>query len=234
MIESDGSSWHPAKDVARALKDCVRRLYTQAYHSWSETPKSIYQVMFNGFKTMCTWESSYHLVITTTFDRRASAKLSRWIKKVRDSGERSVGPCFGGATGNFGELSLVHRIHSAHRRTSTQIAELPWQGYGCEDNGDYGGYDNSHDQEPNGNESYYFGGEYEENGKHSSYGKDEKEASCGSSYDDEGACVMRYGSHQGHLLEAKLKTFKGCKVPLGASPNDLGDGPRSPKVPECG
>ncbi|KAG5629517.1 hypothetical protein H5410_001234 [Solanum commersonii] len=28
MIESDGSSWHPAKDVARALKDCVRRLYT--------------------------------------------------------------------------------------------------------------------------------------------------------------------------------------------------------------
>ncbi|KAG5595272.1 hypothetical protein H5410_036504 [Solanum commersonii] len=33
MIEPDGSSWHPAKDVARALKHCVRRLYTQAYHS---------------------------------------------------------------------------------------------------------------------------------------------------------------------------------------------------------
>ncbi|WMV33433.1 hypothetical protein MTR67_026818 [Solanum verrucosum] len=29
MIEPDGSSWHPAKDAARALKDCVRRLYTQ-------------------------------------------------------------------------------------------------------------------------------------------------------------------------------------------------------------
>ncbi|KAG5581048.1 hypothetical protein H5410_051675 [Solanum commersonii] len=28
MIEPDGSSWHPTKDVARALKDCVRRLYT--------------------------------------------------------------------------------------------------------------------------------------------------------------------------------------------------------------
>uniref|UniRef100_M1E0T4 Uncharacterized protein n=1 Tax=Solanum tuberosum TaxID=4113 RepID=M1E0T4_SOLTU len=28
MIEPDGSSWHPAKDAARALKDCVRRLYT--------------------------------------------------------------------------------------------------------------------------------------------------------------------------------------------------------------
>ncbi|KAG5608391.1 hypothetical protein H5410_019672, partial [Solanum commersonii] len=29
MIEPDGSSWHPPKDVARALKDCVRRFYTQ-------------------------------------------------------------------------------------------------------------------------------------------------------------------------------------------------------------
>ncbi|KAG5575525.1 hypothetical protein H5410_055659 [Solanum commersonii] len=28
MIEPDGSLWHPTKDVARALKDCVRRLYT--------------------------------------------------------------------------------------------------------------------------------------------------------------------------------------------------------------
>ncbi|WMV60316.1 hypothetical protein MTR67_053701 [Solanum verrucosum] len=41
MIEPDGSSWHPAKDAARALKECVRRLYTQAYHSWSEIPNSI-------------------------------------------------------------------------------------------------------------------------------------------------------------------------------------------------
>ncbi|WMV41800.1 hypothetical protein MTR67_035185 [Solanum verrucosum] len=41
MIEPDGSSWHLAKDAARAYKDCVRRLYTQAYHSWSEISNSI-------------------------------------------------------------------------------------------------------------------------------------------------------------------------------------------------
>ncbi|WMV50420.1 hypothetical protein MTR67_043805 [Solanum verrucosum] len=45
--------WPPARD----LKDCVRRLYTQAYHSWSEIPNSIRQAMFNEFKTLCTWES---------------------------------------------------------------------------------------------------------------------------------------------------------------------------------
>ncbi|WMV33182.1 hypothetical protein MTR67_026567 [Solanum verrucosum] len=50
MIEPDGSSWHPAKDAARALKECVRKLYTQAYHSWSEIPNSIRQSMFNNFK----------------------------------------------------------------------------------------------------------------------------------------------------------------------------------------
>ncbi|WMV07145.1 hypothetical protein MTR67_000530 [Solanum verrucosum] len=87
MIESDGSSWHPAKDVARALKECVRRLYTQAYHSWSEIPNSIRQAMFNNFKTMCTWESRYILVIGTTFERKASARLSSWLKSVRYSGE---------------------------------------------------------------------------------------------------------------------------------------------------
>ncbi|XP_015170645.1 uncharacterized protein [Solanum tuberosum] len=60
MIELDGSSWNPAKDAARTLKDCVRRVYTQAYYSWSEIPNSIRQTMFNNFK----------------------------LKKVRDSGER--------------------------------------------------------------------------------------------------------------------------------------------------
>ncbi|WMV34144.1 hypothetical protein MTR67_027529 [Solanum verrucosum] len=50
MIEPDRSSWHPAKDAARALKECVRRLYTEAYHSWSEIPNSIRQAMFNNFK----------------------------------------------------------------------------------------------------------------------------------------------------------------------------------------
>ncbi|WMV55163.1 hypothetical protein MTR67_048548 [Solanum verrucosum] len=88
MIESDGSSWHPAKDAARGLKGCVRRLYTQAYHSWSEILNSILQALFNNFKTMCTWESRYNLVIGTTFERKASARLSSWIKSVRDSGER--------------------------------------------------------------------------------------------------------------------------------------------------
>ncbi|WMV38656.1 hypothetical protein MTR67_032041 [Solanum verrucosum] len=88
MIEPDGSSWHPAKDAARALKECVRRLYTQAYHSWSEIPNSIRQAMFNNFKTMCTWESRYNLVVGTTFERKASARLSSWLKSVRDSGER--------------------------------------------------------------------------------------------------------------------------------------------------
>ncbi|WMV09412.1 hypothetical protein MTR67_002797 [Solanum verrucosum] len=50
MIEPDRSSWHSVKDAARALKDCVRRLYTHAYHSWSEIPNSIHQAMFNNFK----------------------------------------------------------------------------------------------------------------------------------------------------------------------------------------
>ncbi|KAG5571369.1 hypothetical protein H5410_061135 [Solanum commersonii] len=80
MIEPDGPSWHPAKDAARDLKDCVRRLYTQAYHSWSEIPNSIRHAMFNNFKTMCTWESRYNLVIGTTFERKASARLSNWLK----------------------------------------------------------------------------------------------------------------------------------------------------------
>ncbi|WMV25878.1 hypothetical protein MTR67_019263 [Solanum verrucosum] len=37
---------------------------------------------------MCTWEPRYNLVITTTFERRASARLSSWLKKVWDSVER--------------------------------------------------------------------------------------------------------------------------------------------------
>ncbi|KAG5596378.1 hypothetical protein H5410_037610 [Solanum commersonii] len=37
---------------------------------------------------MCTWDLRYNLFITTTFERRASAKLSSWLKKVRDTDER--------------------------------------------------------------------------------------------------------------------------------------------------
>ncbi|XP_006352133.1 uncharacterized protein [Solanum tuberosum] len=44
--------------------------------------------MFNNFKTMCTWESRYNLLIGTTFERKVSARLSSWLKSVRDSGER--------------------------------------------------------------------------------------------------------------------------------------------------
>ncbi|WMV49391.1 hypothetical protein MTR67_042776 [Solanum verrucosum] len=58
-------------------------LYTQAYHSWSKIPNSIRQAMFNNFK-----ESRYNLVIGTTFERKASARLCSWLKKVWDSGER--------------------------------------------------------------------------------------------------------------------------------------------------
>ncbi|KAK4716376.1 hypothetical protein R3W88_014714 [Solanum pinnatisectum] len=65
-------------------------------------------------------------------------------------------------------------------------------GYGCEYDGDYGGYDDSHDQESNGNESYYSRGEYERNVEHSSYGKDDEEGYCGGSYDDVGACERSY------------------------------------------
>ena len=36
---------------------------------------------------MCTWESRYNLVIGTTFERKASTRLSSWLKKVRDSGK---------------------------------------------------------------------------------------------------------------------------------------------------
>ncbi|KAG5605103.1 hypothetical protein H5410_026595 [Solanum commersonii] len=74
-------SWHPANDAAWALKDYVRRLYTHI-------PNSIRQTMFNNFKTMCTWESRYNLVIGTTFKKKESVRLSSWLKKVRDSGER--------------------------------------------------------------------------------------------------------------------------------------------------
>ncbi|KAG5606302.1 hypothetical protein H5410_027794, partial [Solanum commersonii] len=38
--------------------------------------------MFNNVKTMCTWESRYNLVIGTTFERKASARLSSWLKKT--------------------------------------------------------------------------------------------------------------------------------------------------------
>ncbi|KAG5615053.1 hypothetical protein H5410_014877 [Solanum commersonii] len=48
-------------------------------------------------------------------------------------------------------------------------------------------------KELNGNESYYSGGEYKRNVEHNSYGEDRgEESSCGSSYDDDGACERSY------------------------------------------
>ncbi|KAG5576623.1 hypothetical protein H5410_056757 [Solanum commersonii] len=44
--------------------------------------------MFNEFKTVCTWEPRYNMVIVTTFERRASARLSRWLQKVWDTDQR--------------------------------------------------------------------------------------------------------------------------------------------------
>ncbi|KAK6780063.1 hypothetical protein RDI58_022247 [Solanum bulbocastanum] len=66
------------------------------------------------------------------------------------------------------------------------------EGYEYEDNGDYRGYDDSHDQELNKNESYYFEGEYERKVEHNSYDEDGEKASCGSSYGDERACERSY------------------------------------------
>uniref|UniRef100_M1DIA7 Uncharacterized protein n=1 Tax=Solanum tuberosum TaxID=4113 RepID=M1DIA7_SOLTU len=74
MIEPDGSSCHPVKDAARALKDCVRRLYTHAYYSWSEIPNSIRQALFNEFKTMCTWKSSLKAMSKQAKKARGSLK----------------------------------------------------------------------------------------------------------------------------------------------------------------
>ncbi|KAH0773699.1 hypothetical protein KY290_010836 [Solanum tuberosum] len=75
-----------------------------------------------------------------------------------------------------------------------------YKGYGCEDNVDYGGYDDSHDQEPNENESYYSGGEYEKNVEHDSYGEDkEEEGSCGGSYDDVGTCYTSHSQDEGKV-----------------------------------
>ncbi|KAG5606373.1 hypothetical protein H5410_027865 [Solanum commersonii] len=56
--------------ILLGIKDCVRRLYTQAYHSWVEIPNSICQAMFNNFK-----ELRHNHVRSTTFERKASARL---------------------------------------------------------------------------------------------------------------------------------------------------------------
>ncbi|WMV13762.1 hypothetical protein MTR67_007147 [Solanum verrucosum] len=34
---------------------------------------------------MCNWEARYNMVIVTTFERRASARISNWLEKVWDT-----------------------------------------------------------------------------------------------------------------------------------------------------
>ena len=37
---------------------------------------------------MCTWEPRHNHVISTRFERKASARLFAWLKKVQDSAKR--------------------------------------------------------------------------------------------------------------------------------------------------
>ncbi|XP_047268128.1 uncharacterized protein LOC107872501 [Capsicum annuum] len=46
-----GERWHPAsKEVNKAVRESVRRLFSQPWHSWSEIPKDHRQAMFEEFK----------------------------------------------------------------------------------------------------------------------------------------------------------------------------------------
>ncbi|KAG5586224.1 hypothetical protein H5410_046658 [Solanum commersonii] len=70
-----------------------------SYHSWGEIRNNICQTMFNEFK--CTWEPRYNMVNATTFERRASTRLSSWLKKVWDSDRYST-------------LMLSHDVEELH------------------------------------------------------------------------------------------------------------------------
>ncbi|WMV37970.1 hypothetical protein MTR67_031355 [Solanum verrucosum] len=85
MIEPDRLSWYPAKDAARALKECVRRLNTQAYHSWSEIPNSIRHVMFNNFKY---WNTDKFKAIS---DQAKMARGSLKGGSLHTGGAKTVG-----------------------------------------------------------------------------------------------------------------------------------------------
>uniref|UniRef100_M1DJG8 Uncharacterized protein n=1 Tax=Solanum tuberosum TaxID=4113 RepID=M1DJG8_SOLTU len=103
MIEPNGSSWHPAKDVVRALKDCVRRLYTHVYHSWTEIPNSIRQTMFNNFK------NDFHQYIAKNLDSsvQLTPELSTKISKEKVIGGTHKGRYYG-----LGSRNDVRRLQS--------------------------------------------------------------------------------------------------------------------------
>uniref|UniRef100_M1DZ30 Histidine-rich glycoprotein n=1 Tax=Solanum tuberosum TaxID=4113 RepID=M1DZ30_SOLTU len=98
-------------------------------------------------------------------------------------------------------------------------------GYGCEDDGDYAGYDDSHDQKTDENEEYYSGGKYEEDGDHSSYSEDgdhssysedgENDEPCDDSYDDDRVCERSYS-----YSESKASSYDGDKTYYTSHPKD--------------
>ncbi|KAM3233255.1 hypothetical protein P3L10_018614 [Capsicum annuum] len=61
--------WHPvSKEVNKVVRERVRRLFSQPWHSWSEIPEDHRQAMFEEFK------------------RNAGAKLRNWLERVRRIG----------------------------------------------------------------------------------------------------------------------------------------------------
>ncbi|WMV32573.1 hypothetical protein MTR67_025958 [Solanum verrucosum] len=109
MIELDGSSWHPTKDAARALKECVRRLYTQVYHSWSEIPNSIRQTMFNNFKYWNTYK------FKAISDQAKMARGSLKGGSLHTGGAKTVGTI-------AREMNDFHKYVAENLDSSVQLA----------------------------------------------------------------------------------------------------------------
>ena len=88
-------------------------------------------------------------------------------------------------------------------------------GYEHDDEGGYGVYENIHDHEPYLHESYYFGGEYEENDARNSYYEDGGvEEPCSDSYGDNGEYE---GSHTTHYEDEDDLRYK-CSSHLRYEP----------------
>ncbi|XP_016547476.1 uncharacterized protein LOC107847621 isoform X3 [Capsicum annuum] len=69
MVLESSDRWHPAsKEVNKTVRESVRRIFSQLWHSWSEIPEDHRQVMFEEFK------------------RNAGAKLRNWLERVRRTG----------------------------------------------------------------------------------------------------------------------------------------------------
>ncbi|WMV41884.1 hypothetical protein MTR67_035269 [Solanum verrucosum] len=102
MIEPDGSSWHPAKDAAQALKDCVRRLYTQAYHSWSEIPNRIRQAMFNEFQKVWDTNQRSGWMLPHVFDDLRLYWNTDKFKAMSEQAKKARGSLKGGSLHTVG------------------------------------------------------------------------------------------------------------------------------------